>query len=77
MLDLLAIAEVEARNPRAPELEAGALGLYNLERGTVESILEMYSQRPKGEWGGGAHYAAEYSSMFCECFSRVVSSMQS
>lgn len=69
MLDSSAIVEAEARNARAPELEADAPGPHTLEIGTVESILEMYSQRPTGELEGrsksiaelegGCHYAAE------------------
>lgn len=59
MLDSSAIVEAEARNARAPELEAGAPGPHTLEIGTVESRLEMYSQRPTGELEGTGKSMAE------------------
>ena len=59
MLDSSAVLEVEARNPRAPELDAEAPGPHILEAETVETILEMYSQRPVGELEGQYTYATE------------------
>lgn len=59
MLDSSAILEVEARNPRAPELDAEAPGPHIVEAETVETILEMYSQRPVGELEGQNTYATE------------------
>lgn len=59
MLDSSAVLEVEARNPRAPELDAEAPGPHVVEVDTVETILEMYSQRPIGELEGQHTYATE------------------
>ena len=59
MLDSTAILEVEARNPRAPELDAEAPGPHIVEAETVETILEMYAERPVGELEGQNRYATE------------------
>lgn len=59
MLASSAVLEVEARNPRAPELDAEAPGPHIVEAETVETILEMYSQRPVGELEGQNTYATE------------------
>ena len=52
MLDSSAIVEVEAENPRAPELEAEAPGPHLLEIETQESAAEMESQRQMVELEG-------------------------
>ena len=49
---------VEARNPRAPELDGEAPEPHILEIETVEQILEMYGQHPVGELEGQNEYAA-------------------
>ncbi len=59
MLDSSAVLEMEARNPRAPELDAEAPGPHIVEAETVETILEMYSQGPVGELEGQNSYAME------------------
>ena len=59
MLDSSADLEVEARNLRAPELDAEAPGPQVVEAETVENILEMYSQGPVGELEGQSKYATE------------------
>ena len=45
MLDSSTIFEMEARSPRAPELDAEAPGPHILEMETVDAILETDSQR--------------------------------
>lgn len=52
MLDLSALVEAEARNPRAPELDAEAPGPHILEIGTVGPVLGMESQRRVTELEG-------------------------
>ena len=52
MLDSSAIVEAEARNPQAPELDAEAPGPHILKIETLESVLEMESQRPVAELEG-------------------------
>ena len=59
MLDSSAVLEIEARNPRAPELDAEAPGPHIVEAETVETILEMYSQRAVGELEGQYTFATE------------------
>lgn len=59
MLVSSAILEVEARNPRTPELDAEAPGPHIVEVGTVESKLEMYSHSPMGELEGQNSHATE------------------
>ena len=59
MLDSSAVLEVEARNPRAPEIDAEAPGPHIVEAETVETILEMYAERPVGELEGQSRYATE------------------
>ena len=50
--------EVEARNPRAPELDAEAPGPHILEIETVEPVLEMYVPRTMVELEGRSKPAA-------------------
>lgn len=45
MLDSSTIVEMEAKNPRAPELDAEAPGPHILEIGTLEPVLKTDSQR--------------------------------
>ena len=52
ILDSSAIIEVEANNPRPPELDAEAPGPHILEIETVEPILEMAYQRTIPELEG-------------------------
>lgn len=69
MLDASAAIEIEATNPRVPELEAEAPGPHILEIATLEPVSEIRSQRPIGElegWNkqipeleGGRNYAVE------------------
>ena len=58
-LDYSSPIEVEAHNPRHPELEAEAPGPHVVEAETVETILEMYSQGPVGELEGERREVAE------------------
>ena len=58
-LDPLTAIEVEANNPRDPELGAEAPGPHIVEAETVETILEMYAQGPVGELEGESHNVAE------------------
>lgn len=60
MLESSAAVEVEARNPRAPELNAEAPGPHILEIETVDPVLKMYAPRTmvelrgtKQTYGGG------------------------
>lgn len=59
MLDSAAILEMEARNPKAPELDAEAPGPQIVEAETMETILEMYSQGHIGELEGQNNYPTE------------------
>ena len=59
MLDSSMRVEVEANNPRDPELGAEAPGPHIVEAETVETILELYSQGPVGELEGESHYVSE------------------
>ena len=59
MLDSSAVLEMEARNPRTPELDAEAPGPHIVEAETVETISEMYSRGPVGELEGQNNYATE------------------
>ncbi len=52
MLDSSTIVEMEAKNPRAAELDAEAPGPHILEIGTLEPILRTDSQRSRAELEG-------------------------
>lgn len=52
MLDSSRRIEVEANNPRKPELDAEAPGPQIMEIETAEPALEMYTQEPVGELEG-------------------------
>ena len=51
------LVELQAKNPRIPEMDAEAPGPHVLEAETVETIVEMYSQAPVGELEGQSSYA--------------------
>ena len=63
MLDSLAIEEVEARNPRTPELEAEALATRNLDIETLDSIPEMEWQTHIAELEGRRDCDGEVTSV--------------
>ena len=46
------IIEMEAKNPRGPELDAEAPGPHILELGTLEPVLRTQSQRSLAELEG-------------------------
>ena len=54
MLESSAVVEVEAMNPRTPELDAEAPGPHILEIGAQESVLELECQRSIAELEGGS-----------------------
>ena len=56
ILDSSAVIEVEANNPKAPELDAEAPGPHVLEIEAAERILEMANQRPIPELEGQSKY---------------------
>ena len=58
MLDSSAVVEMEARNPRTPELDAEAPGPHVLEIEIVEPVLEMYVPRTVVDLEGRNKHAA-------------------
>ena len=54
MPDSSAVVEVEAMNPRTPELDAEAPGPHILEIGAQEPVLELECQRSIAELEGGS-----------------------
>lgn len=59
MLDSSTIVEMEAKNPRAPELDAEAPGPHILEIGTLEPVLKMESRRSTAELEGWSRHIPE------------------
>ena len=63
MLDSSTIVEMEAKNPRAPELDAKAPGPHVLEIGTLEPVLKTESRRPTAELEGWSRHIPELESI--------------
>ena len=59
VLDSATIIEMEAKNPRGPELDAEAPGPHILEIGTLEAVLRTESQRPLAELEGWNRHIPE------------------
>ena len=59
MLDSATITEMEAKNPRGPELDAEALGPHMQEIGTLEPVLRTGSQRSLAEMEGWNRHIPE------------------
>ena len=59
MLDSTTITEMEAKNPRGPELDAEAPGPHILEIGTLEPVLRTQSHRCPAELEGWNRHIPE------------------
>ena len=59
MLDSATIIEMEAKNPRCPELDAKAPGPHILEIGALEPVLRTQSQRSPAEVEGWDRHIPE------------------